>query len=449
MSNSRGLRVQLSAGRQALSVKNVTILGLGRSGQALVKFLIARGVNVFASDQGLLRPELKAQLLSLGAVIEEDGHTEQALSRADLMIVSPGVGMDAPILDAARTLEIPVMGELELAYQFCPSKKMIAITGTNGKTTTTRLTGELLKAHGYDVLVAGNIGTPLVEPIEQISSETVVVLEVSSFQLETIHTFKPSISLFTNFAPNHLDRYRTLAEYFDAKCRIFENQTEADFAVVSKQLPLLPTSLPTMLFYEKALPPLQKLHLSSHNRLNLAAALTACRAIDSSITPDKIDLHQVFNIPHRIQFVGEINNVRFYDDSKATNVAATLAALETFDSPLIPILGGHDKGCDYSPLAQAIVKKEIKHILLLGEASQKIARALHRVGYQQPLSVVRDLREAVTFATRHPGSVCLLSPACSSFDMFKSYEERGEIFRQAIQAIEIAERIPVKTKECL
>jgi len=445
MSKKKGLHLTLSAefGKDVFA-RHATVLGLGRSGQALVKFLIARGVNVFASDQGLLRPELKAELLSLGAVIEENGHTEHALQNADVVIVSPGIESTTPILKTARSRRIPIIGELELAYQFCPSDTIIAITGTNGKTTTTRLTGELLKSYGADVLVAGNIGIPLIEHIDQIRPETIVVLEVSSFQLETIHTFKPRVSLFTNFAPNHLDRYKTLAEYFDAKCRLFENQTEDDFAVVSRQLPLLPTALPTMFFYEKTLPQLQSLNLSPHNRLNLAAALTATRTIDSAITPNKIDLQQIFNIPHRIQYVGEVNRVRFYDDSKATNVAATLAALETFDAPLIPILGGHDKGCDYAPLAQAIVKKEIKHVLLLGEASRKIARALEQGGYHQPLSVVRDLREAVSLATHHPGSVCLLSPACSSFDMFKNYEERGEVFRQAVQ--EISQRVPLRSK---
>jgi UDP-N-acetylmuramoylalanine--D-glutamate ligase len=441
MSKKKGLCFTLAAEfGENVFVRNATVLGLGRSGQSLVRFLISRGVDVFASDQGLLRPELKAELLGLGAIVEENGHTEQALQKTDLIIVSPGIESDTPILKMARSRKIPIMGELELAYQFCPSENIIAITGTNGKTTTTRLVGELLKSYGYDVIVAGNIGVPLVEYIDQIRPETMIVLEVSSFQLETIHAFRPHVSLFTNFAPNHLDRYSTLAAYFDAKCRLFENQTDEDFAVVSKHLPLLPTALPTMLFYEKTLPQLQRFNISPHNRLNLAAALTATRAIDATITPYKLDLREIFNIPHRIQFVGEVNHVRFYDDSKATNVAATLAALETFDAPLVPILGGHDKGCDYAPLAQAIVKKDIKHVLLLGEASRKIARALEQGGYHQPLSVVRDLPEAVSLAAHHPGSVCLLSPACSSFDMFKNYEERGDVFRQAVQ--EISKRIP-------
>jgi UDP-N-acetylmuramoylalanine--D-glutamate ligase len=414
------------------------VLGLGRSGQALVRFLVSHGVPVFASDQNSLLPAAKAELLSLGAVVEENGHTEQALNHTDVVIVSPGIEREAPILAAARDREIPVIGELELAYQFCPSEKIIAITGTNGKTTTTRLTGQLLQAHGHSVLVAGNIGMPLIGQLHQIRPETTVVLEVSSFQLETIQTFKPHISVFLNFAPNHLDRHPRLIDYFEAKCRIFENQTENDFAVVSRELPLLPTSRPAMVFYEKCLPHLQHLACSAHNRSNLAAAWTASRLVDPHISIENLDLTQAFKIPHRIQFVAEVNRVRFYDDSKATNIAATLAALETFNAPLIPILGGRDKGCDYAPLAKAIVKKEIKHILLIGEASPKIARALHQVGYHRPLSVVRDLREAVAFATNHPGSVCLLSPACSSFDMFQNYEERGEAFTQAV--IELAKR---------
>ncbi|MBI1743358.1 UDP-N-acetylmuramoyl-L-alanine--D-glutamate ligase [Candidatus Acetothermia bacterium] len=442
--NGTAFRVRLSTDRyDSINAKNVTVLGLGRSGQATVKFLAARGVRVFASDQGALRAELKAELLSLGVILEENGHSERALHQADLIVVSPGIESAAAIMKVAREREIPILGELELAYQFCPSEKIIAITGTNGKTTTTRVMGELLNAQGHEVVVAGNIGTPVIEHLEKIHAKTVVVLEVSSFQLETIVTFKPHISLFLNFAPNHLDRYRNLVDYFDAKCRIFENQTEKDFAVVSRQLPLLPTSKPTMLCYEKVLPQLRTLTLSEHNRLNLAAALTASRVIDPQISPKKLDLQRAFAIPHRIQFVGEVHKVRFYDDSKATNVAATLAALETFDAPLIPILGGHDKGCDYSPLAQAIVKKDVKHVLLIGEASEKIARALQHVGYHQPLSVVRDLREAVACATHHPGSVCLLSPACSSFDMFKNYEERGEVFRQAV--LEISRRVPARS----
>jgi UDP-N-acetylmuramoylalanine--D-glutamate ligase len=350
------------------------------------------------------------------------------------VIASPGIEIHAPILKAARARGIPVMGELELAYQFCRSARIIAVTGTNGKTTTTRLVGSLLKTYGHDPCVAGNIGRPFIEAVDEIHPQTIVVLEVSSFQLETVHTFRPHVSVFLNFAANHLDRHRSLRDYFDAKCQILAHQTEHDFAVVSRHLALLPTARPRVLYYEKTLPELKYLALSAHQRANLAAALTACRVLDPAVGPGRLDLSQALAIPHRVEFVGEVNRVRFYDDSKATNVAATLAALEMFDAPLVPILGGHHKGGDYSPLARAIARKRVERVVLIGEASTKILRTLHRVGFER-VSLVRDLKEAVALAARHPGSVCLLSPACSSFDMFKNYEERGEAFRRAVQEI--------------
>ena len=411
--------------------KRVTVLGAGQSGLAAARVLRDRGAEVFVSDHNALAPSVKAELARLGISFEEQGHTEQALLRAQLIVLSPGVPINAPIVARARALGIPIWGELELAYRLCPSKKIIAVTGTNGKSTTTRLIEELLTHNGARAISAGNIGTPLAARLNEISPETIVVLEVSSFQLESIERFRPHVAVFLNIAPNHLDRHSCFAEYLSTKCRILENQTEHDVLVLPRALSLPKRPRSQVLYYDDLLPELSALSVPSHMRANAAAAWAACRVFVPELPPPTEEIIRRVQLPHRQQFIAEVDGVKFYDDSKATTVHATIAALEAFPGPLVLILGGRNKNLDFAPLAHALRSKEICEILLMGEAAPQIAQALEAAQISR-FSFVKDFSEAVARALRYPGATCLLSPACASFDQFHSYAERGQAFRQAV-----------------
>ena len=411
--------------------KRVAVLGAGRSGLAAARLLRGHRVEVFLSDHREISPHVKKELEALNTSYEEGGHTDRIL-RSELIVLSPGVPPSLPILEGARERGIPIIGELELAYRLCESKKILAVTGTNGKSTTARICGELLRAAGHEVIVAGNIGNPLSGELGRIDGETVVVLEVSSFQLETIERFHPWVSLFLNFAPDHLERHGSIERYFKAKCRIFENQTENDFAIVQRRLiQALPPLRPRVLKIDDGSVPQD---LFPHQREDLAAALLASRLVDTGIDLSLIDLGKALALPHRLEFVAEIDGIKFYDDSKATNVAATLAAIASFPDPeLTLILGGQAKGESFSPLAEAIKGRRIA-ALLLGEAAGKIAWELERVDYRE-FQFINDLQEAVRLALELGREICLLSPACASFDMFSDYRERGLAFQRAVLAL--------------
>jgi UDP-N-acetylmuramoylalanine--D-glutamate ligase len=409
--------------------RSVTIVGAGRSGLAAARVLHDLGAQVFVSDRASLSPSVRRELLRLNIPFEENGHTERAIAQAQLLVLSPGVSITAPIVQRARAQGIPVWGELELGYRLCPSEKIIAVTGTNGKSTTTKLIEGLLTHSGLRAISAGNIGTPLVARLSEITPETIVVLEVSSFQLESIERFRPAVAVLLNIAPNHLDRHRDLSEYVRTKCRIFENQTERDLLVMARslQLPVQPRS--RVLYYDDLLPELAHLKVPRHLKEDAAAALAACRAFVPTMPPPHEEL--TVRLPHRQEFIAEIGGVHFYDDSKATTVHATLAALDAFEGPLVLIVGGRNKNLDFAPLAHALRSKEICEVLLMGEAAPQIAQALAAAQITR-FSFVRDFSEAVARALRYPGATCLLSPACASFDQFQSYEERGKAFRDAV-----------------
>jgi UDP-N-acetylmuramoylalanine--D-glutamate ligase len=411
----------------------VAVLGAGRSGLAAARLLHKHGARVFLSDHRSLPPQAREELEALGIDYEEGGHTHRILE-SELIVLSPGVPFDLPILKEARGRGIPTIGELELAYRFCKSRKILAVTGTKGKSTTAKLIGELLRAHDYKAVVAGNIGTPLSNELERIDEGTIVVLEVSSFQLESIVDFHPWISLFLNFAPDHLERHGGLENYFKIKCRIFSNQTEEDFAIVHRSLlPRLPRLRPRLLSFSE----IQVEGLFPHLREDLAAALCAARLVEPGIDLSKVDLEKALALPHRLEFVAEVDGVKFYDDSKATNVLAALAAISSFpDSRLTLILGGRAKGESFAPLAKAVKEREIT-ALLIGEAAPELARELERVGHRG-FHFVKDLREAVRLALELGHEVCLLSPACASFDMFADYAARGEAFQQAVRQAKLA-----------
>jgi UDP-N-acetylmuramoylalanine--D-glutamate ligase len=411
--------------------RSVTVLGAGRSGLAAARALRHLGADVFVSEQGALDQQIKAELTQLGIAFEEHGHTERALASAQLIVLSPGVSIKTPIVQHARKRGIPVWGELELAYRLCPSEKIIAVTGTNGKSTTTKLIEELLAQSGRRALSAGNIGTPLIAHLNEITPETIVVLEVSSFQLESIESFRPAVAVFLNIAPNHLDRHENFSEYLSTKCRIFENQTERDLLVLPRDLSLPKRPRSRIVYYDELLPELSSLKAPAHLKRDIAAAWAAARAFVPDMPLPSPEICSRVRLPHRQEFIAEINGVKFYDDSKATTVHATLAALDAFEEPFVLILGGRNKNLDFAPLAAALRSKPICEILLMGEAAPQIAQALQAAQITQ-FSFVKDFSEAVARALRYPGATCLLSPACASFDQFRNYEERGQAFREAV-----------------
>lgn len=408
------------------------MLGAGRTGQALVRFLVHQKARVFVSDSSHISNVLKAEWSQWEVDWEEGQHSEQVL-QADLIIPSPGISANVFILQEARAKSIPVLAEIEVAYQHCASDKIIAVTGTVGKTTTTHLISELLKAHGYDVVTAGNIGRPFIDSLDEINSETIVVLEVSSYQLEQIASFKPHVGVFTRFAAHHLGRHNSMQEYFRLKCDLFKNQTQTDFAVIHNGIPLPDDVRSKVISFSAQDIQLKSIHLARHQRENLAGALKAVQQIDLAISLQKLDLKRAFQLPHRIEYVAELNGVRFYNDSKATSPEATQAALETFrEKPLVLILGGHDSEGDPLELVQLISRRRIECVLLVGETQERFARLFNKIDFARYQSV-RNLSQAVEISLNLRPRVCLFSPGSPSFDQFRNYEERGDYFKALIQ----------------
>jgi UDP-N-acetylmuramoylalanine--D-glutamate ligase len=445
-----------------LNNKRVLVVGLGKSGVASALFLKAHGARVTVSDTKSgdeLRNEIPV-LLDHGITVETGGHGERTFRGQDLIVVSPGVPVDAPLLVQARALGEVVIGEIELAAQFWPGP-IVAITGSNGKTTTTTLTGEILAAGGLPTLVGGNIGTPAISLAERAKPETVTVLEISSFQLETIQTFRPKIAVVLNVTPDHLDRHRTFEVYVDAKARIFENQQSGDFAVLNEDDPTC-VSLAArtrakvfwfsrlkevergawvregnILFRDAAqqheVMPVSEIPLKgAHNLENVLAAV--CAGALMGCAPEKIRqaVRDFKAVEHRLEFVATIRGVDYYNDSKATNVDATIKALESFPANIHLILGGKDKGSDYTVLNE-LLRQRVKRVYTIGAAAAKIESQIKNVEVVHAETLENALRKANAVA--QPGDVVLLAPACASFDQFKSYEHRGKVFKEIVGAL--------------
>ena len=450
-----------------LKDKRVLVVGLGKSGVASALFLKAHGARVTVSDTKSgdeLRNEIPV-LLDHGITVETGGHGERTFRGQDLIVVSPGVPVDAPLLQQARSLGEMVIGEIELAAQFLPGP-IVAITGSNGKTTTTTLTGEILTAGGLPTLVGGNIGTPAISLAERVKPETVIVLEVSSFQLETIQTFHPKIAVVLNVTPDHLDRHRTFEAYVDAKARMFENQHGNDFAVLNADDPTCVAMAErtraqvfwfsrqkeveqgawvrggNILFRGRA--ELQKkaqreiLLVSeiplkgAHNLENVLAAV--CAGALMGCAPEKIRqaVREFKAVEHRLEFVATIRGVDYYNDSKATNVDATIKALESFPGSIHLILGGKDKGSDYGVLND-LLRERVKRVYTIGAAAKKIESEIKGAEVVHAETLENALRMANAAALA--GDVVLLAPACASFDQFKSYEHRGKVFKEIVRGM--------------
>ncbi len=445
-----------------LTNKRVLVVGLGKSGVASALFLKAHGARVTVSDTKSgddLRNEIPA-LLDHGITVETGGHGERTFREQDLIVVSPGVPVDAPLLVRARALGEIVIGEVELAAQFLPGP-IVAITGSNGKTTTTTLTGEILTAGGLPTLVGGNIGTPAISLAERATRETAIVLEVSSFQLETIRTFRPKIAVVLNVTPDHLDRHKTLETYVNAKARIFENQTTDDFAVLNEDDPTCVSMASrakaqvfwfsrqkevkrgawaregNILFRDDRGP--REIMLASdiplkgaHNLENVLAAV--CAGSLMGCTPEKIRqaVRDFKAVEHRLEFVATIRGVEYNNDSKATNVDATIKALESFPANIHLILGGKDKGSDYTVL-NALLRQRVKRVYTIGAAAAKIESQIKGVEVVHAETLENALRKANAVA--ETGDVVLLAPACASFDQFKNYEQRGQVFKKIVTGL--------------
>jgi UDP-N-acetylmuramoylalanine--D-glutamate ligase len=440
----------------------VLVIGLARTGVATALFCAKHNATVTATD---MRTEAElgdapAKLREAGVALELGGHTEKTYLAQDLIIPSPGVPADDPFLALARAKKITVWSEIELAYRFLEGE-MIGITGSNGKTTTTTLVHHILQSAGRKTLLAGNVGTALISVVDQMSVSTWSVVELSSFQLELTDKFRPDIAVFLNLTPDHLDRHKTMEAYAAAKARIFTKQTELDAAVLNADdastVALAPKKPQVFWFSRK-----KQVHQGAcvkgddivvahhgkeefvmkvadiaiaggHNVENVLAAVTAARLAEVDSMTIGAAVRSFGGVEHRLEFVAEIRGVRYYNDSKATNVDATLKALDAFPGGILVILGGKDKGNDYMVL-QKPLREKAKLALLIGAAADKIDRQITgSVAIERAETMERAVEIAAQAA--QPGDVVLLAPACASFDQFENYEHRGRTFKGLVEKL--------------
>ena len=423
----------------------VVVVGLARSGIEAARLLASRNDTVFVTE---FKDDKAVQdagdlLIAEGTIkpenIELGGHTDNFIKKPDLMVVSPGVRPDALPIKLARARKIPIISELELAYTMCPAP-IIAVTGTSGKTTTTTLIGEMLKAGGFDAIVCGNIGNPFSGEIKKIKKDSVVVLEVSSFQLEFIDKFKPKVSVILNISDNHLDRHKDMEEYITAKCRIFLNQSAEDVLLLNKNDELLSeisgiVKGPRVEFFNE-----YKDFGAKHKILNedFLAAMSAASIMGVINEAKMLKVLKNFKgIEHRLEHVANVSGVDFVNDSKATTISSVGWALKSLEENIVLIMGGRYKGGDFG-LLKPLVKQKVDYIISIGEARPQIKSGLSGV---KPIFEANSFSEAVSegFKKAKKGGRVLLSPGCSSFDMFKNYEERGKIFKELVDEIRKSE----------
>ena len=440
--------------------KKALVVGLGKSGIAASQLLHRHGAIVTATDSNpveTLSDDAK-DLQSLGIKIEAGGHRTESFISSDLIVLSPGVPKEIKPMTMAKERGVRIISEIELACRFIDAP-VIAITGSNGKSTTTTLIGEILKAKGDKVFVGGNIGTPLCDYLLSDDTAECVVAEISSFQLETIEEFRPKISILLNISPDHLDRYHNVSDYAEAKFRIFENQRKGDFAIINGDEPwsheLLNRLKCTAVMFSRKKKITNGIYAENgwivsdmdghkcrvceisqigikgvHNLENAMAAVAAALLYGCDPSVIESALKKFTGLEHRLESVRNLDGVRYINDSKGTNVGAVLKSLESFNEPLLLIAGGRDKGSDFSSL-RPLIKEKVKNLILIGEARDKIAEA---IGGMTNTSFASTLEEAVSIAHREAvkGDIVLLSPACASFDMFKNFEDRGRKFKEIV-----------------
>lgn len=452
-----------------ISGKQITVIGMAKSGLAAAEFLAARGASILVSDA---KPKEKLQkeidfLSSKNIAVETGGNSDKAVFDTDLIVVSPGVPLDIVPLTKARNAQKKIIGEIELASLFLKGK-IVGITGSNGKTTTTSLTGQVLQDAGFYTQIGGNIGTPLISLVDSSKDDGVTVVELSSFQLEATEKLHLKVAAILNITPNHLDRYASFEDYAEAKRRIFLNQQENDFSVLNfedRLVSLMADSTPAeKLFFstKQELPvgvflrqdeilyrnkegqeevlicPSKEVKLrGAHNLENVMVALSVGIALKASTKAMRESISKFQGIEHRLEPVAKIRGVEFVNDSKATSVDAAIKALEAFPGNLVLILGGKDKGSDYSPL-RPLIAERVKHLILIGAASDKIEASLSGIC---PIHRATTMGDAVEkgLSVALKGGTVLLAPACSSYDMFDNFEQRGQVFK--LEVLNLKEKV--------
>ena len=436
------------------SDKKILVCGMAKSGQAVARLLVEMGANVYAQDKNTdihweLPPEGFHQYLGQDPI--------HIVGEFDLVIISPGIPVDAPFVEKAKSLEVPVWGEAEFAYRLCPCP-MIAITGTNGKTTVTTLVGDILKLHNPGTVVGGNIGTPLTNLVTSLSPNNIVVAEISSFQLETIAAFRPHISAVLNMTEDHLDRHYTMENYIAMKSRIFENQQRSNICVLNYDNPITREMKPpsTVLYFsaketlksgvflrdgyiiaksvngqEKAIAPITSTLAMAENAL-AATALCLCAGVPPELIAQGLQAFK--GVEHRLEFVATKNNIHYYNDSKATNTDSGMKAIEAINGSMVLIGGGYDKHTDFTPWVQSFGTK-VTHLVIIGQTTEKIVDTCEKLGFTN-YTRASTLAEAVDIASAKasPGSHVVFSPACASFDMFKNFEVRGHVFKDYVHS---------------
>jgi UDP-N-acetylmuramoylalanine--D-glutamate ligase len=446
--------------------RKILVVGAGKSGLAVSRFLVGKKAHVTltdAAEPAYPGKELE-RLASEGVDLFLGGYPAVNRAGFEMVVMSPGVPLTTEPAREAAESGIPVIGELELAYYFARAP-VVAVTGTNGKTTTTALLGEIFKESGFKTLVGGNIGLPLVTEVEKYGPEDIIVAEVSSFQLETTVAFKPKVAVILNLTPDHLDRHGTMENYAESKAGIFINQGQDDFTVFNYDDPLTVAlgnqsrartiyfsrrkTLETGGVYvrdnlitvnlnegEEVVCGCNELGIpGAHNLENALAAVAAAKAAGVGSAALARTLKQFKGVPHRLEFTAEINGVKYINDSKGTNPDAAIKALEAFTEPVLLIAGGKNKGSDFSDFA-ARVRERARVLIVLGECADMIADAVKSGGFEN-LFFAAGFDEAVDLAHRNarPGEIVLLSPACASWDMFSNYEERGNLFKELVLKI--------------
>lgn len=441
--------------------ERIVILGAGESGTGAAILAKAKGYDVFVSEQGAIKDKYKEELSANSIGFEEGKHTDSLVLNAKLIIKSPGIPDKAPVIVKAKEANIEIVDEIEFAFRFAPDSKVIAITGTNGKTTTTLLTHHLMKTCGFDAALAGNVGFSMARQVAAGKHDW-YVLEMSSFQLDGTDTFRPEISVLLNITPDHLDRYEyTMQNYVNSKFQIVENMTKqehfifyGDDAVITRELhsrSLVPNPVAISLQPSSTAPVKfngnkmsfdiagQRIEIAQeettlkgpHNLINTMAAVSAVLLAGGKLEQIKEGLKTFRNAPHRLEVVGDINGVQFVNDSKATNVDSVVYALGSYEGNLIWIAGGVDKGNDYNIIKDEVARK-VKTLICLGKDNEKLKKAFQ--GVVPVILETQHVKELVRLALQHASAhdVVLLSPACASFDLFKNYEDRGNQFREAV-----------------
>ncbi len=442
---------------------SVTVIGAARSGIAVAKLLNANGAHVFVSDKSSAAAltHAIAELQAAGIPFETDAHSERIFA-CDLMVISPGVPSDAPSVREAQQRGIRVCSELEVSSWFC-SSPIVAITGSNGKTTTTTLIGRMLDDAAKKHVVAGNIGTAFAGVVLDLAPAHPAVLEVSSFQLDHIESFRPSIAVLLNITEDHMDRYdHSMEKYAASKARVFMNQTDADVLIFDEDDPWTRTVVPAArsrkvgfsvmnavsegAFVEngflvtrlegirREIIPTSDIRIRGmHNLYNAMAATLTAQLLGVKAESIRATLTSFGGVDHRLEFVRELNGVEYVNDSKATNVDAVWYALQAFTKPIVVLLGGRDKGNDYSRLTE-LVRKHVRAVVAIGESADKVERAFVDVSTVKRVSNMEEaVRTAQMLAQR--GDVVLLSPACASFDWFSNYEHRGVVFKELVKKL--------------